>query len=288
MKKTFLSVLGVAAVAVSAVLFAGCGGGGGKDRAREITVISREESSGTRGAFDEIMKITDSSTNMLFREAVIVSSTDEAASKVEVDRFAIGYTSLGSVTPRVKAISIDGIAATEANVQDGSYTVSRPFVLAKMSNSANALAADFLKFVISPDGQAIVTRSGLILSPDAAAEAYAPGGLTGTLTLSGSTSVERVIERLREAYEGLNPGTRLEINYNGSGAGIRDAISGRSVLAMSSRELRASELEQLQAMTFALDGIAVIVNQANTVGNLSSENVTKIFKGEIRLWSDVQ
>jgi phosphate transport system substrate-binding protein len=230
------------------------------------------------------MKITDGSTNMLFSEAVILNSTDAIASRVETDQVAIGYTSLGSVTPRVKALSVGGVAPTVANVQNGSYTISRPFVLAKTS-AANPLADDFLRFVMSPAGQAIVSGRGLIPSPQAATEAYAPrSGLTGTLTLSGSTSVERVIERLREEYEKLNPGVRVEANYTGSGGGIRDAINGRSALAMSSRALNAAELEQLQATTFALDGIAVIVNRNNAVNNLTAEMITRIFKGEVRSW----
>jgi phosphate transport system substrate-binding protein len=291
MKKVLLSVFGVVTIAAFAASFIGCGGGD-PDRPREITVVSREAGSGTRGAFDEIMNITDGSTNMLFAEAIIVSSTDEVASRVEVDRFAIGYTSLGSVTNRVKAVSINGVAPTEANVQNGSYNVARPFILAPRADVNNPLVADFLRFVMSPGGQAIVSRSGLIVSPDAVAEDYSPRGLNGKITLSGSTSVERVVERLREEYERLNSNNIVvEVNYNGSSAGIRDAVNRRSDIAMSSRELRPSEITGADAIagtTFALDGIAVIVNQNSAVNDLDSDMVTRIFKGEIRYWNDVQ
>jgi len=258
----------------------------GNERKREITVISREESSGTRGAFDELMKITDGKTNMLFREAVIVSSTDEAASKVEVDRFAIGYTSLGSVTNKVKALRIDGVAPNEANVKNGSYKIARPFVLAVKTGSSNQIANDFLRFASSKSGQAVVSRGGYITVD--AADDYTPARLNGKITLSGSTSVERVIQRLKEEYEKLNPNVKIEINYNGSSAGVRDCLGGKSDIAMSSRELKADELAQLTGTTFALDGIAVIVNQANAVSDIKADMVTRVFKGETRFWNDVR
>ena len=288
MKRILLSALGIAVVAAGAVFFTGCGkkGDGGEKR-REITVISREESSGTRGAFDELMNITDGKTNQLYPGAVIVSSTDEAASKVEVDRFAIGYTSLGSVTSKVKALSIDGVAPNEANVKNGSYKIARPFVLAEKSNAGQTIAADFKRFVVSKEGQEIVSKAGYI-TVDAGAPAYtAPSGLSGKLTLSGSTSVERVVERLKEAYEKHNTNVKVEINYNGSSAGIRDCLSGRSDLAMSSRALKSDEKEQLTDKTFALDGIAIVVNQSNEKSNITAEAVTRIFKGEVRFWNDL-
>jgi len=259
---------------------------GNRGRNQEITVISREESSGTRGAFDELMKITDGATNMLFREAVIVSSTDEAASKVEVDRRAIGYTSLGSVTNKVKALSVDGVPATVDNVKKGTYKISRPFVLAAEKDASNKAAQDFIKFVMSAQGQEIVAKRGYVTTGTPAA--YTASGLNGRVTLSGSTSVERVIEQLREAYVKFNPNVRVEINYNGSSAGIRDCLSKKSDIAMSSRELKADEKEKLADSTFAIDAIAVIVNRDNALNGMSSDMVTKIFKGEVRRWTDVK
>jgi phosphate transport system substrate-binding protein len=222
---------------------------------------------------------------MLFNEAIIVSSTDEAASKVEVDRNAIGYTSLGSVTDKVKALSIDGVTPTEENVKNGSYAVSRPFVLAKKTAVENPVAVDFMNFVKSVEGQAVVARSGYITIDNV--PSYTAGNVSGRLTLSGSTSVERVIERLREEYIRLNPNVRVEINYNGSSAGIRDCLNDRSDIAMSSRGLKSDELEQLNGVTFALDGIAVVVNRSNEKSNITSENVTRVFKGEVRYWDEI-
>ncbi|MCL2689123.1 MAG: substrate-binding domain-containing protein [Chitinispirillia bacterium] len=279
-------LLKVALVSVLAFTFSAAAQGNRNTRNQEITVISREESSGTRVAFDEIMQITDGTTNRLFREAVIVSSTDEAASKVEVDRRAIGYTSLGSVTPRVKALSINGVVPNVANVKNGTYTTSRPFVIAMEKGVSNPIAQDFAKFIMSKSGQEIVGRVGYVTMDTK--ESYTASGLSGRLTLSGSTSVERVIEQLREAYIKLNPNVRVEINYNGSSAGIRDCLSQRSNMALSSRELKADEKEKLTDHTFAIDAIAVIVNRDNALNGISSDMVTKIFKGEVRRWTDVK
>ncbi|MDR3012970.1 MAG: substrate-binding domain-containing protein [Chitinispirillales bacterium] len=280
MRKVLLLVL--VGVVASVSLF--CGGGRG-ERQREITVVSREAGSGTRGAFDEIMNIIYDGTDRLIPEAVVLNSTDAITSRVGTDRVAIGYTSLGSVSDGVRAVTIDGVAPTEANVQNNSYPIARPFVLAN-TGEVGELAEDFLKFVMSPAGQRIVSNRGLVPSQQPGPE-YTPSGLTGTLSLSGSTSLERIIASLAEEYQRLNPNVRVDANHTGSGPGIRDAISGRVMLGMSSRALNASELEQLQATTFALDAIAVIVNQENEITNLSSEMVTKIFRGEVRYWGDV-
>ena len=290
MRKVLLPVLGIVAIGAASVFFGGCGGGskeGKAEKKREITVISREESSGTRGAFDELMKITDGKTNELFREAVIVSSTDEVASKVEVDKDAIGYTSLGSVNSKVKALSIDGVEAKEENVKNGTYGISRPFVVATRLDAKLPIADDFIKFVTSKAGQGVVGKAGYITIAGDEAPDYAPANLSGKLTLSGSTSVEKVIETLKEEYVKLNPNVKIEINYNGSSAGIKDCLSSKSDVAMSSRNLKTEEKEQLAPTTFALDGIAVIVNQENSMTAITSEVVTKIFKGELRYWNDV-
>ncbi len=261
------------------------------DKTQEITVISREASSGTRGAFDELMKIivkTDAGTeDHLFPEAVMVSSTDEVSAKVEVDAFAIGYTSLGSVTDKVKAVSVDGIEATVENVKAGTYKISRPFVLALPKNTENALAKDFLAFINSKQGQEIVVANHYINSVDEAPE-YAAAGLTGKLTFSGSTSVEKVMEKLKEAYVALNPNVAIEITYNGSSAGIKDVTEGKVDVGMSSRELKPEEAEVLAPTVFAHDGIAVIVNIANPLTALNSEQITSIFTGELRTWDVVE
>ncbi len=261
------------------------------DKTQEITVISREASSGTRGAFDELMGIlvkTDAGTeDRLFPEAVMVSSTDEVSAKVEVDAYAIGYTSLGAVTDKVKAVAVDTVEATVENVKAGTYKISRPFVLALPKTSENALAKDFLAFVTSKQGQEIVTAGGYINSVEEAAD-YVTAGLTGKLTFSGSTSVEKVMEKLKEAYAVLNPNVAVEITYNGSSAGIKDVTEGKVDIGMSSRALKEAEAEVLEPTVFAHDGIAVIVNTANKTAALTSEQITAIFTGELRTWDAVE
>ncbi len=261
------------------------------DKTQEITVISREASSGTRGAFDELMHIlvkTDAGTeDRLFEEAVLVSSTDEVTAKVEVDAYAIGYTSLGAVTDKVKAVSVDGVEATVENVKAGSYKISRPFVLALPKSSENALAKDFIAFAVSKQGQEIIAAGGYITSVDEAAE-YVASGLTGKLTFSGSTSVEKVMEKLKEAYLALNSGMALELTYNGSSAGIKDVTEGKVDVGMSSRALKEAEAEVLEPTVFAHDGIAVVVNTVSEVSALTSEQITAIFTGELRTWDMVE
>lgn len=297
--KKLLSLATMAILAVS--VLAGCGGsgdsstgsgaaGGSFNSAKEITVISREASSGTRGAFDELMglieKSGNSEVNKLFSEAVIASSTDEVPAKVEVDKYAIGYTSIGAVNDNVKALKVDGVEATEENVKNGTYKVSRPFIIAS-KGEASGIAADFIQYITSTQGQEIVKSLGFV-TIDGAKEYTAPStALSGKLTLSGSTSTEKVIEKLREEYVKLNPGVSIEVTYNGSGAGIKDAQEGKSQLALSSRELKGEEKAALTPTVFANDGIAVIVNKDNTTTEMTTDQIKKIFTGETRTWDKV-
>lgn len=297
--KKLLSLATMAILAVS--VLAGCGGsgdsstgsgtaGGSFNSAKEITVISREASSGTRGAFDELMglieKSGNSEVNKLFSEAVIASSTDEVPAKVEVDKYAIGYTSIGAVNDSVKALKVDGVEATEENVKNGTYKVSRPFIIAS-KGEASGIAADFIQYITSTQGQEIVKSLGFV-TIDGAKEYTAPStALSGKLTLSGSTSTEKVIEKLREEYVKLNPGVSIEVTYNGSGAGIKDAQEGKSQLALSSRELKDEEKAALTPTVFANDGIAVIVNKDNTTTEMTTDQIKKIFTGETRTWDKV-
>ena len=273
---------------------AGCGANSGNTNSAdggkslsgsEITVISREANSGTRGAFDELMNIVvkdgDKTVDKLYPEAVLVDSTDAVTSKVEVDKYAIGYTSLGAVTDAVKAIKVDNIAATAENVKNGTYKISRPFVLA-VPNNASDTAKDFIKYVTSADAQKTVSEKGYI--PLDTTENYQVSGATGKLTLSGSTSVEKLIEKLKENYIALNPNVTIEITYSGSSAGIKDVTEGKVDLGMSSRALKQEEKATLTETVFAHDGIAVIVNKDNPVDGLTSDEINSIFTGETREW----
>lgn len=269
----------------------------------EITVISREASSGTRGAFDEMMNIIveteEGSEDRLFAEAVLVDSTDAVTSKVEVDPLAIGYTSLGAVIDTVKALPLNGVEPTVENVKNGTYSLARPFVLATQTGAEDELTADFINYVMSTDGQAIVAERGYVTATDdtattadgseaVAATEYAASGLSGKITLSGSTSVENVIEALKEGYVALNPDVTIEITYSGSSAGIKDVTEGKVNIGMSSRALKEDELTALTPVTFAHDGIAVIVNAENPIEGITSEQVTAIYTGEVRTWDAVE
>lgn len=263
---------------------------GNFDATREITVISREASSGTRSAFDELMNIKvkegDTEKDMLFPEAVIVNSTDEVSSKVEVDPFAIGYTSLGSVNDQVKALKVDGSEATEENVKAGTYQISRNLLIATNGEPTD-VAADFIQFIQSAQGQQIVADTGFIKANESTEE-YTASGVSGKITMSGSTSCEKPMEKMKEAYQTLNPDVTIEINYSGSGAGIQDVLAQKVDIAMASRDLTEEEATTLVPVIFAHDGIAVIVNKDNPISEITSQQITDIFTGTSRTWDAVQ
>ena len=253
-----------------------------------ISVISREEGSGTRGAFVELMGIVDDSDNDITTiDAEITNSTSVMLTTVAGNKQSIGYVSLGSLSDDVKAVKVDGVEASVDDIKNGSYSVSRPFLVAYKDGQLSELAQDYLKYILSADGQAIISENGYISVSDSA-EAYTASGLSGKLVLAGSTSVSPVMEKLADAYKALNPDVTIEIQQTGSGAGITSAIEGVCDFGMSSRELKESEAAELKADQIALDGIAVIVNNENPTDDISSENIKNIYLGEITNWEDVK
>ena len=254
----------------------------------QISVISREEGSGTRGAFVELMGIVDDSDNDITTiDAEITNSTSVMLTTVAGNKQSIGYVSLGSLSDDVKAVKVDGVEASVDDIKNGSYSVSRPFLVAYKDGQLSELAQDYLKYILSADGQAIISENGYISVSDSA-EAYTASGLSGKLVLAGSTSVSPVMEKLADAYKALNPDVTIEIQQTGSGAGITSAIEGVCDFGMSSRELKESEAAELKAEQIALDGIAVIVNNENPTDNISSENIKNIYLGEVTNWEDVK
>jgi phosphate transport system substrate-binding protein len=251
----------------------------------EITVISREDGSGTRGAFIELFKIEerDSSgkrVDKTTKEAVISNRTDIMLSAVAGNPAAIGYVSLGSLNTTVKALSIDGTVASIANVENGSYKISRPFNIA-VKGSAGAAAQDFIAFILSKEGQAVVAKGYI---PVAANGPAYTGSSSGRVVLAGSSSVTPVMEQLREAYLARNPNAVIEIQMSDSSTGIKAAIDGTCDIGMASRELSDTEKAQLTPTKIAIDGIAVIVNPANSLQGLSSTQVKQVFTGELTSW----
>lgn len=278
MKKRILTVL--AAAALTAATLVSCG-----KQNNTITVVSREDGSGTRGAFTELMGIDKDGTDRTYAKAEISNSTSVVISTVAGNKNAIGYISLGSLNDSVKAVKVDNVEATLVNVKNGSYKISRPFIIATKDEISD-LAADFIKFILSDDGQAIVSEKYITIGGNGA---YTASGLSGKVTLAGSTSVSPLMDELAAAYKALNPDVTIEIQQSGSGAGIQSAIEGVCDIGMSSRELKDSEKEAgLTPTVMALDGIAVIVNKDNSVDALSSEQIQSIYVGETTSWADVK
>lgn len=282
--------------ALAAGLLAGCNTGGrtpdpsakpGGALQGAVTVVSREEGSGTRGAFVEILGVVDEAgDDATVQTAEIVNATSVVSQTVAGNKAAIGYISMGSMDGAVKALAVDGVEATVEQVKSGAYPVSRPFNLCYRADKISDLGKDFLTFIQSRQGQSILGAHYIPVQDNA--PAYAPAGLSGNLSLNGSTSVGPVMMELAEAYMNLNSGVTIDVQQTGSGAGITATIDGTCEIGMSSRALKEEELAQgLTAVSIALDGIAVIVNPANPLDSLSKEQIRDIYLGRITDWSEL-
>lgn len=253
----------------------------------QINVISREEGSGTRDAFVEIMGITDENGDDATSDmAELTNSTSVMMSTVKGNKNSIGYVSLGSLSSDVKAVKLDSVAPSTATVKDGSYKLQRPFKIAYIEANLTDLDKDFISFITSSQGEKIIGEEGYIA--EASSLDYTASLLKGTITIAGSTSVAPVMNVLADEYKKLNPDVKIEIQESGSSAGIESAIGGAVEIAMSSRELKDDEAKTLKSQTIALDGIAVIVNSQNPADNLTSAQVKDIFSSNITDWSEVE
>ena len=288
--KKFAAIFMCAALAVGAL--SGCSSNENSSTAdnstagNPISVVTREDGSGTRGAFVELFGIEDADGNdAITQSAEISNSTSVVMTTVAGNPDAIGYISLGSLDNTVKALEIDGVAATVDNINNGTYKVYRPFNIATKEGLSET-AQDFVNFIMSEQGQAIVAEEGYISVENSGS--YTPSGKTGTVTVSGSSSVTPVMQVLKEEYEALNPDVTIELQQSYSTTGVNDAIAGTSDIGMASRALKDSELEQgVVGTVIANDGIAVIVNNESTVTGLTSEQVKGIYMGELTNWSEV-
>ncbi|WP_306488986.1 substrate-binding domain-containing protein [Agathobaculum sp.] len=249
-----------------------------------IHVVSREDGSGTRGAFVELTGVEDDNGDNTTVEAEIANRTDAVLTTVAGNEAAIGYVSLGSLNDTVKAVTVDGVEATVDNVKSGTYTLSRPFNIAT-KGEPTGVAADFINFIMSADGQAIVGEDYITVNDEA--EAFTSDGSSGQITVGGSSSVSPVMEQLIEAYEAVNPNAKIELQTSDSTSGMTGAMDGTFAIGMASRELHDDEAGQLTAQAIAMDGIAVIVNPANTVDNLTMDQIRSIYVGETTDWSEV-
>lgn len=298
MKK--LTVLLLAGVLAGSVL-TGCGSkdsgaadgdkqeeASGWDEAGKISVVSREDGSGTRGAFVELFGVEEEKdgekVDMTTSDANITNSTSVMMTQVAGNEYAIGYTSLGALNDTVKAVKIGGVDASAENVKNGSYEISRPFNIAVKEGVSDA-AKDFMGFIMSEEGQAIIEEEGYI--PVEVEGAYASTGASGKVTVGGSSSVAPVMEKLAEAYKKVNTNVNVEVQQSDSTTGMTSAMDGSYDIGMASRELKDSELEGgLTPTVIALDGIAVIVNNDNTTEDLTKDQVKAIFTGEVSTWKE--
>lgn len=283
--KKIVSVLAMTTMVMGTVCACGSSDGEKITEDSSITVISREESSGTRSAFVELVGVTDEDGNdITVGTAEINSSTSVVLATVKDNPAAIGYVSLGALNEDVCAVKVDGAEATLENVKSGEYKISRPFNIAYKEDLSDS-GKDFIKFILSKEGQSIVEEEGYI-SVDAT-ESYSGGNAKGTIKIAGSTSVAPVMKVLAEEYEVLNPDVKVEVTEGGSSAGMTSAIEGACDIGMASRAVKDSEKEQgLIDTKIAIDGIAVIVNKDNGFAKeLTSEQIRKIYTGEIEKWS---
>lgn len=287
-KRGFILVAAVLVLVLGCMALTSCGsdtaGKGGN-----ITVISREDGSGTRGAFVELFGIEEINNgekmDMTVDTADITNSTSVMMTSVSGNVRAIGYISLGSLNDSVKALNVDGAEATAENIKNGTYKVSRPFNIVT-KDDVSEVTGDFIKFIQSQEGQKVVEDNHYISESNAGN--YMGTKPSGKIVVSGSSSVTPVMEKLKEAYSELNPNAEIEIQQSDSTTGVTNALSGVCDIGMASRELKDSEKEKgANATVIALDGIAVIVNNENPLSNITSEQVKQIYTGETTGWDDI-
>ena len=296
-RKKLAGLLLVATMALG--MMAGCGKAQSTDTdnaaptgaSGDITILSREDGSGTRGAFIELFGIEEKDENgekidMTTEDAKITNSTSVMMTTVAGDVNSLGYISLGSLDDTVTAVKIDGVEATAENVSNGTYKISRPFNIATKGDMSEA-AQDFVNFILSKEGQAVITDNGYISIAEG--EAFTSTNPSGKLTIAGSSSVTPVMEKLVEAYGKINDKVEIEVQESDSSTGMQSTIDGLCDIGMASRELKDSETEAgLTATAIALDGIAVIVNNESGITDLTSEQVKQIYTGEILTWDELK
>lgn len=265
--------------------FSGCGSKG-SNQDDKITVVSREDGSGTRGAFVELTGIKKDDVDNTTSEAVITNKTQVMMTTVAGDSNSIGYISLGSLNDTVKAVKVNGVEATSDNIKNGKYEISRPFNIAT-KDDVTPLVKDFINYILSDEGQKVITDNGYVEVDDKIT--YTTSNESGKIVIAGSSSVTPVMEKLKEAYLKVNTSAEIEIQESDSTTGIESLAAGTCDIAMASRDLKDSEISKgLKPTVIAMDGIAVIVNNDSKIEDLSIEQIQKIFTGECASWSDVK
>ena len=283
MKKRIQMIAGIAALGMLASAMTGCGAGGANGA---ISVITREDGSGTRGAFTELCGIVADDKDNTVSSAEVTNSTAVMLTTVAGNSAAIGYVSMGSLDDSVKAVKVDGVEATPENVSNSSYSISRPFNIVTKTDGISDAAQDFINFIMSDDGQAVVEDADYI---PVSSGTYEAADVSGKVTVAGSSSVTPVMTKLKEAYEKANGGKiTVEVQQSDSTTGITSAAEGICDIGMASRELKDSETSQgVEATVIAMDGIAVIVNKENTIEDLTLDQIRQIYVGEVTSWDEL-
>lgn len=292
MKKTIYAVLSAITLAVlGGTLFAAPKKNKNFGK-KSVVLISREEGSGTRGAFVELFGIEmknaeGKKVDFTSEEADITNSTEVMLTSIAGNKYAIGYVSLGSLNKTVKALKIEGVSPSVSSIKNGTYKISRPFNIVTKQTGLSENASDFIRFILSSDGQAIVEANGYISATQN--PAYIATGKKGKITVAGSSSVTPVMEKLAEAYEKLNPEIKIEVQMSDSTTGVNSALNSVCEIGMASRELKDSEKAKgaLQ-IKIAIDGIAVIINKENPTESASIQSVKDLYIGTISKWGDVK
>lgn len=292
MKKTIYAVLSAITLAVlGGTLFAAPKKNKNFGK-KSVVLISREEGSGTRGAFVELFGIEmknaeGKKVDFTSEEADITNSTEVMLTSIAGNKYAIGYVSLGSLNKTVKALKIEGVSPSVSSIKNGTYKISRPFNIVTKQTGLSENASDFIRFILSSDGQAIVEANGYISATQN--PAYIATGKKGKITVAGSSSVTPVMEKLAEAYEKLNPEIKIEVQMSDSTTGVNSALNGVCEIGIASRELKDSEKAKGALQTkIAIDGIAVIINKENPTESASIQSVKDLYIGTISKWGDVK
>lgn len=244
-----------------------------------VTVVAREEGSGTRSEFENLTDSDEAGAN------TVAFSTEEVVEIVAGDENAIGYVawSTAAEAAGVKVLTVDGTEPSADTISDGSYPLTREYLLC-WTGELSELETDFIRYIRSA-GQAIVAES---CTPVMETTTFLSDKSEGTITIEGSSSVGPLMEELAADYANYNPNAVIEITVSDSGEGINAALRGDCDLAMSSRSLKDYEAELLETKSIAADGVAVIVNADNPLTELSLDMITAIYDGEIEVWSDLE
>ena len=282
MKKMTKIAAAVAALGVMASSLTGCGGGA----SGAISVITREDGSGTRGAFTELCGIVEDDKDNTVSSAEVTNSTAVMLTTVAGNAASIGYVSVGSLNDSVKALEVDGVAPSVDTVADGSYSISRPFnLVTRDGEELSDAAQDFFNYIMSTDAADVISKEGYVAQ---GTESYTSNGAKGSVVVAGSSSVTPVMTKLKEAYADINPDVSVDVQQSDSTTGVTSTQEGVCDIGMASRELKDEETtENLTATEIARDGIAVVVNNDNDIDELTSDQVKAIFTGETTDWEDL-